>query len=85
MVNDKDISNALALLPAEAYYFFCQASIPRALDANILREKASMIGLHGEVVPDINKAIEIARTRASKEDFIFIGGSTFVVGEVTDL
>ncbi len=85
MVKDKDISNALALLPAEAYYFFCQASIPRALDASVLFEKANVIGLHGEVIPDVNQAVAAAKSRASKEDFIFIGGSTFVVGEVNDI
>jgi dihydrofolate synthase / folylpolyglutamate synthase len=85
MVKDKDISNALALLPAEAYYFFCQASIPRALDANILFEKATEIGLRGEVIPEVNQAVAAAKSRASREDFIFIGGSTFVVGEVNDI
>ncbi len=85
MVKDKDISNALALLPAEAYYFFCQASIPRALDASILFEKATEIGLLGEVIPDVNQAVAAAKSRASREDFIFIGGSTFVVGEVNDI
>lgn len=85
MVKDKDISNALALLPTEAYYFFCQATIPRALDAHILCEKALAFELHGEVVKDVNKAIDAAKSKAGKEDFIFIGGSTFVVGEVKDL
>lgn len=85
MVKDKDISNALALLPTEAYYFFCQATIPRALDAHILYEKALAFELHGEVVKDVNKAIDAAKSKAGKEDFIFIGGSTFVVGEVKDL
>jgi len=85
MVKDKDVSNVLALLPTEAYYFFCQASIPRALYANLLCEKATFRGLRGEVIPDVNKAVAAAKSRASKEDFIFIGGSTFVVGEVNDL
>ena len=85
MVKDKDISNALALLPTEAYYFFCQATIPRALDAQILCDKARDFGLHGEVVKDVNNAVDAAKSKAGKEDFIFIGGSTFVVGEVKEL
>lgn len=85
MVNDKDISSALRLLPKEAYYFFCQASIPRALDATVLSDKANAIGLHGEIVKDVNLAIKAARAKASKEDFIFIGGSTFVVAEIDNL
>ena len=85
MVKDKDISSALHLLPKEAYYFFCQASIPRALDATILRDKANAIGLSGEIIKDVNRAIETAKTKADKEDFIFIGGSTFVVAEIDNL
>lgn len=85
MVKDKDISNVLLLLPTEGYYFFCQATIPRSLDANILYQKARAIGLRGEVVPDVNKALAAAKSMAREDDFIFIGGSTFVVGEVRDL
>jgi dihydrofolate synthase/folylpolyglutamate synthase len=85
MVKDKDISNALLLLPKEAYYFFCQATIPRALDANILYDKATAVGLRGEIIPDVNKAVAAAKMRANVDDFIFIGGSTFVVGEVNEL
>ena len=73
------------MLPKEAYYFFCQATIPRALDAHILQDKASKEGLQGEVVNDVNKAVAAAKSKAGKEDFIFIGGSTFVVGEVKEL
>ncbi len=85
MVGDKDISQALKILPKEAYYFFCQASIPRALDAHILSEKAKAEGLQGEVMLNVNGAIAAAKLKAEKEDFIFIGGSTFVVGEIENL
>ena len=85
MVKDKDISNVIRLLPREAYYFFCQATIPRALEAKFLAEKAKAAGLQGEVVQDVNKAIAAAKSKARKEDFIFIGGSTFVVAEIDNL
>ena len=85
MVGDKDISKALKLLPKEAYYIFCRASIPRALDAHILSEKAKVEGLNGEVIPNVNQAIAFAKSKAEKVDFIFIGGSTFVVGEIENL
>lgn len=85
MVKDKDISNVIRLLPREAYYFFCQATIPRALEAKFLAEKAKAAGLQGEVVQDVNKAIAAAKSKAGKEDFIFIGGSTFVVAEIDNL
>lgn len=85
MVKDKDISNVIRLLPREAYYFFCQATIPRALEAKFLAEKAKAAGLQGEVVQDVNKAIAAAKSKAGTEDFIFIGGSTFVVAEIDNL
>ena len=85
MVGDKDISKALKLLPKEAYYIFCRASIPRALDAHILSEKAKVEGLNGEVIPNVKQAIAFAKSKAEKVDFIFIGGSTFVVGEIENL
>jgi dihydrofolate synthase / folylpolyglutamate synthase len=43
MVNDKDIDHVLALLPTEATYYFTQAQLPRALEANILSDKAFQI------------------------------------------
>ncbi len=85
MVNDKDISKVLSILPKNAWYIFCQATIPRAMDAEELAKKAFEVGLKGEIIRDVNLAIEKAENLASKEDLIFIGGSTFVVAEINDL
>lgn len=85
MVKDKDISAVLALLPTSAKYYFCQAKIPRAMDASELAAKAGQFGLIGEVINDVNEAIAQAKSYAQKEDMIFIGGSTFVVAEVEEL
>ncbi len=85
MVKDKDISNVLSLLPQDAAYYFCQAQIPRALDASLLAERAREFNLHGVVEPDVNNAIQKAMEGASADDFIFIGGSTFVVAEIESL
>ncbi|MBS1680659.1 MAG: bifunctional folylpolyglutamate synthase/dihydrofolate synthase [Bacteroidetes bacterium] len=85
MVKDKDQSRVLSLLPKEAYYFFCQAKIPRALSAHELQEKANQFGLFGKVVEGVNEAIAEARQKASAKDMIFIGGSTFVVAEIANL
>lgn len=85
MVKDKDISGILSLLPKEASYYFCQANIPRAMDATALCEQAKTYGLVGKVIPDVNEAIQHAKESASADDFIFIGGSTFVVAEINGL
>lgn len=85
MVREKDAMSVLKLLPTEAKYYFCQASIPRAEDARILAEKAFNLGLKGEVIPNVNEAIAAAKRNAAKDDLIFIGGSTFVVAEINEL
>ncbi|AMQ56873.1 bifunctional folylpolyglutamate synthase/dihydrofolate synthase [Algoriphagus sanaruensis] len=85
MVQDKDISKILALLPKSAKYVFCQADLPRALSAQLLAEKSKEFGLKGEVIPNVNQALKFARKNASSNDLIFVGGSTFVVAEIQDL
>ena len=56
-------------------------SIPQALDEHILAEEASAYGLMGRTYPSVRKAIAAARRNAQKKDFIYIGGSTFVVAD----
>jgi dihydrofolate synthase / folylpolyglutamate synthase len=85
MVKDKDISVILKLLPREAKYYFCEAKIPRALDAALLKEQAHAVGLVGVDIKDVNEAINEARRNATDHDMIFIGGSTFVVAEIENL
>jgi dihydrofolate synthase/folylpolyglutamate synthase len=85
MVKDKDISAILQLLPQRANYYFCQANIPRAMDALLLAEKAAAHGLRGCVIRDVNQAIKEAERNANENDMIFIGGSTFVVAEIDNL
>jgi dihydrofolate synthase/folylpolyglutamate synthase len=85
MVKDKEPDHVLGLLPANAHYYFCQAPIPRAMDAEVLKHAAERFGLVGEVIQDVNQAIAKARALAGSDDFIFIGGSTFVVAEIENL
>ncbi|WP_020527270.1 bifunctional folylpolyglutamate synthase/dihydrofolate synthase [Flexithrix dorotheae] len=85
MVKDKEIKKILNLLPKEAYYLFCQPEIPRGLNAETLGETAFSQGLKGEVIHSVKDAIKKAKLMASPDDFIFIGGSTFVVAEIEEL
>jgi dihydrofolate synthase/folylpolyglutamate synthase len=84
-VNDKDINTVLSLLPKKAFYYFCQADIPRALAAENLQEQAKPHGLNGKVVHNVNIALKDARSRATENDLILITGSTFVVAEIDEL
>jgi dihydrofolate synthase/folylpolyglutamate synthase len=81
MVKDKDISAVLQLLPSKAVYYFTQADLPRALDAQSLAEQAGRFGLKGKVFHRVSDAFSAAKQNAGKEDFIFVGGSTFIVAE----
>lgn len=85
VVNDKELSKIWTILPRDAYYFFTQANIPRAMDAGILAEKAWENGFKGEVVPAISGAYQKALDAADKNDLIFVGGSTFTVAEIEDI
>jgi dihydrofolate synthase/folylpolyglutamate synthase len=81
-VNDKDIDKILSLLPKNAIYYFTKADIPRALSEKILQAQASDFKLFGDSYPTVKEAFEAAKKAAEPDDFIFVGGSTFVVAEV---
>lgn len=82
MVNDKEVASVLKLLPSDATYYFCKAGIPRALDANDLKDKAKEFDLTGESYPSVAAALNAAQSSAEENDLVFVGGSTFVVAEV---
>ncbi len=82
MVNDKDISAILSLLPKDAIYYFSNANIPRALNANDLAQQAAAFNLNGKVYPSIKDALLSAKQNADIDDLVFVGGSTFTVAEV---
>jgi len=82
MVNDKSIDAILKLLPKQAQYYFTQANIPRALDCNSLQQQAKQYNLQGNSYTTVAEAYKSAKNNANKNDFIFVGGSIFVVAEV---
>ena len=82
VVNDKNVDSILDILPKTAQYYFTKANIPRSLDENILLEKANKYHLRGKSFSKVKIAVSEAKKRAETTDFIFIGGSTFVVAEV---
>jgi dihydrofolate synthase / folylpolyglutamate synthase len=81
VVNDKDISKILAMLPQKATYYFCKPDIPRGLDTEILKQQAANANLHGQSYPSVKAALQAAQQAAETGDLVFVGGSTFVVAE----
>ena len=82
MVDDKDIDEVLSLLPKNATYYFTKASIPRALNEELLSDKANKFQLRGSTFKSVSEAVSASKKEANKGDLIFVGGSTFVVAEV---
>ncbi|SOC80684.1 dihydrofolate synthase / folylpolyglutamate synthase [Salinimicrobium sediminis] len=82
VVNDKDLEAVLPLFPKTAIYFFAKPNVPRGLDAKILRQKAGEKGLFGEAFNSVSEAYEAALAKASFNDIIYVGGSTFTVAEI---
>ncbi len=82
VVNDKDLDSILPLFPKDAVYYFSKPDLPRGLDAHVLQEAAAKYGLTGVVYGSVKAAYENAVADAGVDDFVYVGGSTFVVGEV---
>ena len=82
MVNDKDINAVLAMMPKHAIYYFAQASVARALDSQSLQALASQHGLNGTTYPTVKEATQVALAEADNEDFIYVGGSSFIVADL---
>jgi dihydrofolate synthase / folylpolyglutamate synthase len=82
VVNDKDLDEVLPLFPKNAIYYFCKPNIPRGLDSSILKEKAVEFGLKGTIYNSVSEAYNSAQEFATANDFIYVGGSTFVVAEI---
>ena len=81
-VKEKNLDEVLALFPKKARYFFCKPDIPRGMDEHELQKKALERGINGQIYPSVKTAYQAALKVASKNDVIYVGGSTFVVAEM---
>jgi dihydrofolate synthase/folylpolyglutamate synthase len=78
---DKDIDGILSLIPQNTVIYVTQAQSERALPVEELAKKGEALGLKGKSFKTVREAVSEAIKNASAKDFIFIGGSTFVVAE----
>ena len=81
MVDDKDVEGVMTLLPKSAIYYFAKASTHRAVSENILKLYAQQLGLQGESYPNVASAYEDIKNSVKDDDFVFIGGSSYVVAD----
>jgi dihydrofolate synthase/folylpolyglutamate synthase len=82
MVNDKDHSQVLSLLPKEAEYYFVQADIPRALPKEELQIKALEFMLKGNCYSSVHSGLKAAHENSSVNDLVIVTGSIFTVAEI---
>ena len=81
MVEDKDVDGIMALLPKHATYFFTRANNQRALSEHVLHLMGQQLGLTGDTYPSVTDAYQAAKSKAQADDFVFIGGSSYVVAD----
>jgi len=82
VVNDKDLDSILPLFPKKAHYYFCRPDSSRGLSTEILQKAAEKYNLKGKRYDSVEAAFIEAKKIAGKNDFIYVGGSTFVVAEL---
>jgi dihydrofolate synthase/folylpolyglutamate synthase len=82
MVDDKDIDSVMELLPKNAVYYWTQADNHRAIPSATVQAKAEKHKLTGNSFNSVASAYEAALHDAHSNDFIFIGGSSYVVADL---
>ncbi len=82
MVSDKDVNGVLALMPHDATYYFCQASVRRSMSSIELAELAQKNRLFGKTFSTVDEAFDSALTEADRSDLVFVGGSSYVVADL---
>lgn len=82
MVDDKDIDTVMDMLPKNAKYYFTKAETHRAVNEMVLREKAEERSLSGNTYTSVLQAYNAVKKNAKDNDFVFIGGSSYVVADL---
>ncbi|MGD1945065.1 MAG: bifunctional folylpolyglutamate synthase/dihydrofolate synthase [Croceivirga sp.] len=81
-VNDKNVSELLSLFPKKGKYYFVRPRVPRGMDTSKLKKLAKENGLTGKKYDTVKKGLDKAISKATSQDLIYVGGSTFVVAEL---
>ena len=82
MVDDKDMEGVMRLLPKEAVYYWTQASSKRAFPVEIVAKEAERHALRGKSYSSVREAYDNALEDSLQDDFIFVGGSSYIVADL---
>ena len=85
-MRDKDADSIIKLLPSGSRYYFCEIkSNFRSCSKDDLISLGERHQLNFEVHVDVNELLSHLQGSLGKDDFVFIGGSTFLVAELNSL
>ena len=62
-------------------HYFTKSNNKRSASENVLALYAQTFGIEGKTFPDVNTAYKAAVDAADEKDFVFIGGSSYVVAD----
>lgn len=82
MVDDKDVDKVMEMLPKDAIYYWTQATTHRAIPVEKIARMGKSKGLYGNSYLSVKEAYTKARQEAREEDFIFVGGSSYIVADL---
>ena len=82
MVDDKDLTHVMALLPQDATYYWTQPSTHRAFPVEKVAACGQNCGLCGSIFHTVPEAYQAALADADPDDFLFVGGSSYVVADL---
>ena len=81
-VKEKEVKKLLSYFPNNAKFYLSSPKIPRAFSNRKLKKIADQINLNYNMFTSVKNAFIEAKKKSNSNDFIFVGGSTFVVAEI---
>ena len=82
MVDDKDIDSVMSMLPENAIYYWTQATSHRAIPKEKVASIAHSHNLKGNMYDSVKEAYHKALEESGENDFIFVGGSSYIVADL---
>ena len=80
--DDKDLDKISKIFPENSEYYFVKPKVDRGKDSQEVKQIFESNNRIGITQNSVNEAINQIKKTSSKDDVIFIGGSTFVVSEI---
>ena len=78
----REYVEGMEMLPKDAVYYWTQPTSKRAFPVEKVAQRGEAHHLCGKTIRDVDAAYRQALSEASPDDFIFIGGSSYVVADL---